>query len=585
MSRGLGDVYKRQVGAWVAVQVASSIFPGIGVPESAIRYVWIAAVLLFPVAIVFAWFFELTADGLKRTPPTLASDAVDLSLRRTDFVILAALGVVAGGVAWQLSSDIRAVTDDGQVVVRGEIDPNSIAVLPLENLSGDPEQQYFVSGMHDALVSGLSRIRALKVTSKTSTMRYAGLAQPLPRIATELGVAKLIEGSVYRVGEQVRISVKLLDAANDEQIWSDVFEDDIRDVLRLQREVAEAIAEAVHVVVTDVDAAGQVDPAAYEAFLKGQFHVERFTPQDMAAAHAYYQQAVELDPDYALAYYGLSKLCAFQAQAGVISPSQARENCLPPISKALALAPDLPEAHMGYAGHMTWQRYDWEEAEKGFQRALELNPSYAEARLFYAHFLGIMGRREESIEQANRAIELDPMNPFTQGLYGAQHWVIGDTDGAIEIIEHTMATNPGFGFGFDVLWAAYHETGDLDKAQAALVGLLRMSGEDHVGVRTLEDQLTRGSYLAALIPTAEAIVANQEAAPIMPTTIGMMFEYGGDIDRALDWYEIAYETGSPDAPYLVSAKGSTGARSSPRFIRLLREMKLDYWADRYESGS
>ena len=488
-------------------------------------------------------------------------------------------------ITWQLSTDIRAVTDDGPAIVQTELDPNSIAVLPLENLSGDSEQQYFVSGMHDALVSGLSRIRALRVTSKTSTMRFAGSAQPLPQIAAELGVAKLIEGSVYRVGEQVRISVTLVDAASDEQIWSDIFEDDIRDVLRLQREVAEAIADAVHVVVADVDAARQVDPAAYEAFLKGQFHVERFTPQDMAAAHAYYQQAIELDPDYALAYYGLSKLCAFQAQAGMISPSQARENCLPPISKALALAPDLPEAHMGYAGHMTWQRYDWDEAEKGFRRAIELNPSYAEARLFYAHFLAIIGRREESNEQAERAIELDPLNPFTQGLYGAQQWVVGDTDRAIDIIERTMATTPGFGFGFDVLWAAYHETGDLEKAQSALLGLMRMSGEDHAGVKILEDQLSRSSYLAALIPSAEVIVANQDIAPVMPVTIGMMFEYGGDIDRALDWYEIAVESGSPDAPYLVSAKGSNAARSRPRYIRLLRQMELVYWADKYESGS
>ena len=319
---------------------------------------------------------------------------IDLSLRQTDYAILVALGILTVAVAWRFSGDIRALTADSASEIHAAVDPNSIAVLPLENLSGDLEQQYFVSGMHDALISGLSRIRALKVTSKTSTMGYAEAEQPLPEIASELGVAKLIEGSVYRVDERGRISVKLVDAATDTQIWSDTFEEDIRDVLKLQQSVAEAIAANVHVAVSNTTAAQQVDPAAYEAYLKGDFHIERFTPQDMAAAAQYFQQAVALDPDYALAYYGLSKLCAFQAQVGLISPADARENCLPPISKALALDSNLPEAHMGYAGHMTWQRYDWEEADAGFRRAIELNPSYAEARIFYAHFLAIGGRLE-----------------------------------------------------------------------------------------------------------------------------------------------------------------------------------------------
>ncbi|GAG69900.1 unnamed protein product, partial [marine sediment metagenome] len=253
-----------------------------------------------------------------------------------------------------------------------DIEPNSVAVLPFDNLSGDPEQAYFVAGMQDALIAGLSRISALKVTSKTSTMKFKDTVETSPRIAAQLGVAKLIEGSIFRVGDRIRITVQLIDATLDEHIWSETFENEVSDVMLLQSEVAQAIAEQVEVTVSPMEqaqlkSAEGVNPAAYEAFLKGQFHVERFTPQDIKLAQEYYQQAVELAPDYALAYAGLAKLCAFQAQAGLIQPKKARERCLPPIVRALDLDDSLPDAQLAYAVHMTWLLYNWSEANAAFQ--------------------------------------------------------------------------------------------------------------------------------------------------------------------------------------------------------------------------
>src|SRR5210317_1219259 len=386
------------VGAWVVLQVADLAFESWDIASSALRYVWLGAILGFPIALVFGWRYDITTKGVVRTPPPDAGTQTDLSLQRTDHVILALLMLVAIGVIYQLTIQISDTHSSGIAeIIKQEVAPNTIAVLPLENLSGDPEQAYFVSGMQDALIAGLSRISALKVTSKTSTMRFRDTIESLPIIAAQLGVASLIEGSIFRVDNRVRITVQLVDAASDEHMWSDTFEREIEDVMMLQNEVAGAIAQQVEVTLkpeeqSQLESAESIDPAAYEAYLKGNFHLQRFTPQDAKLAAQYFQQAVELDPDNALAVAGLAILCAFQAQMGLIKPQVAREQCLPPIMKALSLDDSQPVAQLAYAAHMTWLLYNWEEGEAAFRRAIELNPSFAEARMFYAHLLTLLGR-------------------------------------------------------------------------------------------------------------------------------------------------------------------------------------------------
>jgi len=575
------------VASWVAVQVASLIFPAVSVPDAALRYVWIAAILLFPLLIVFAWFYDLTPAGLTRTPPAHASETFDLSLRRTDYLILSALVIVSAAISIQLTASIR----DTELVTAlqysdDDISPNSIAVLPFENLSADPEQQYFVSGMQDALIAGLSSVSALKVTSKTSTMRYENTVEALPIIAAQLGVAKLIEGSIFRIEDRVRITIKMLDATIDEQIWSRTFENDVQDVMLLQSEVARAIAEQVEVTITpgeqaQLKSAKSINAAAYEAFLKGQFHVERYTPQDMKMAAQYYQQAVELDPNYALAHWGLSKLCGFRAQAGLITPAQARERCLPEIRKALELDDSLPQAYSGYASHMAWQQFNWEEAGVAFERAIELNPSYAEARMFYSHLLTLTGRGEQGTEQMRLARKLDPLNPFVQALYGAQLLMIDDYRGTVRVIEDVHAATPGFGFGYLVMWRAYHALGEKDKSIAAAANHFRVTRGDPTGALALEEAYVDGDYSGALLHAAAVLTEHSKTTHVPPLNIAMLYEQAGAVDKAIDWYEIAFRTYDPTAPYIGVLVLSRSVQSNPRFIKLLRSMRLDYWADRY----
>jgi TolB-like protein len=573
------------IGAWVVLQVADLAFESWGIPSSALRYVWLGAILGFPVMLIFGWRYDITSQGIVRTPPADAGARIDLSLRRSDYAILVFLLVVAVGVIYQLTIQISGTqSPELAETIRQDIEPNSIAVLPLENISGDPEQAYFVSGMQDALIAGLSRISALKVTSKTSTMRFKDTVESLPRIAAQLGVARLIEGSIFRAGNRVRITVKLVDARLDEHIWSQTFENEFKDVMSLQSEVAQAIAQQVEVTIRPLEQAQLkssvlVNPAAYEAYLKGQFHIERFTPQDMILAAQYYQQAAKLDPDSALGHYGLAKLCTFQAQAALITPQEARERCLPPIELALKLDDSLPEAHAGYAAHMIWLRYNWEEGEAAFLRAIELNPSYAEARMFYSHFLTLMGRFEEGTEQMRLALELDPLNPFVQAMHGVQLYMTGDHQGGARVIEDVIESTPGFGFGFGILWDVYHRQGEKDKAIAAAVNTIRSQGEQ-TGALALEEAYATGDYTSALLHAAEVLAERSKTVHVAPLTISMLYELAGQIEEAIDWMEVAYQIGGPGIPYIGVTAGPL-VQSNSRFIKLLRDVRLDYWADKY----
>ena len=574
------------VGAWVVLQVADLAFESWEIASSALRYVWLGAILGFPIALIFGWRYEITPKGIVRTPPADVESAIDLSLRRSDYVILAFLLFVAVVAVYQLTIQIGSTrSPEFAETIRRDIEPNSIAVLPLENISGDQEQAYFVSGMQNALIAGLSRVSALKVTSKTSTMRFKNTVESLPRIAAQLGVAKLIEGSVFRVDGRVRITVQLIDAVLDEYIWSETFEREVKDVMSLQNEVAQAIAQQVEVTLkpdeqVQLKSTDSINPAAYEAYLKGQFHVERFTPQDVKLAAQYFQQAVDIDPDNALAYVGLAKLCAFQAQAGLIRPQEARERCFPLIEKALELDDSLPEAHFNYAAHMVWLRYNWEEGDAAFQRAIDLNPSYAEAHVFYSHFLTLTGRIDEGTEQMALALELDPLNPFVRGLHGVQLLMADDLQGAIRVTEEVLTSTPGFGFGYFTLIHAYHYLGEKDKAIAAAAAE-HLVFNDPEAAMALESTYAESGYGAAWLTNAQGFEEAYRTDGLLALVVGNSYEFAGEAEKAIDWFELGYQIAGPNVPYLGAKVKTPAIQSNPRFIKLLRDLKLDYWADKY----
>lgn len=561
------------VAAWIAVQVASLLFPAIDVPDSALRFVWLTAATIFPLVIIFSWMYDVSLDGVSRTLPARPDDDFDPALRRLDLVLLAVLIVVSVTIASQFASRIEFGFDD-----------YTIAVLPLDDLSGNPDEQYFVSGMQASIISGLSRISRLRVTSKASTQQFRNASLPLEQIAVQLGVSRIVEGTVLRNNNIVNIAIRLMNARSGEQIWSAHFEDQLENIMVLQARIAQEIANRVHVQMEPAEleqfnSAQAVNPEAYLAFLRGVFHVERYNPEDMTIAASHFQRAIDIDPEYALGYWGLSKLCGFQAQAGMLTPDEAREQCMPPVRKALELDPFLPEAYMGLAAISAWQTFDWEAAKRNFERAIALNPSYAEAHMFYSHFLGIIGELEKSTYHIETAVALDPLNPFLRGLYSIQLLMVNQYEDAITEAEAALSAAPGYAFGYVTLVLVHDTLGNHDEAVEAIANMMRFVGGNPEAAQMLETAYAQIGYEGAMIQMANALEQASESEHIPSMQIASFYEQGGDYEMAMKWYESALDRRDPDLPYVGVNVKNPEMRRHPRFKELLLELKLDYWAE------
>ena len=322
-------------------------------------------------------------------------------------------------------------------------EPIKLAVLPFENLTGDPEQEYFSDGLTQEMITQLGRLhpQRLSVTARTSSMQYKNRVAAIDQIGRELGVDYVLEGSARREGSRVRIDITLIEVRNQTQLWADNFDRELAGILALQHDVARGVAGSLALTLLPAEqmrlgSARPVNPEAYEAYLKGLTYVERWTRADLDTALRYFEAALEKDPTYALAYLGIHQVWSTRQQVGASGPGEAASAMRTALAKAielnaLGLDETRPTAHYALARQATWTDWDWAAAELNFQRAIELNPNYAEARASYSHYLQIMKRPDEAMAQIQRAIELDPSNPSVQSLSGVALAMAGRYDEAI----------------------------------------------------------------------------------------------------------------------------------------------------------
>lgn len=569
------------VAAWIAIQVAGEAFPGLSVPDVAIRYVWIAAFFGFPLALLFAWFYDITSQGIVRTPPPAHGMGDNLSLHGIDYLILGLLIAMAAGISYQLTIQISHTRSPETVgIAIADIQPNSIAVLSLENLSRDPEQAYFVDGMHEALIAGLSQISGLAVTSRTSTKRFKGSDENIREIGRQLGVASIIEGSVYRVADRVRITMQLIDTETDEHLWAKNYERELKDILRMQSEVAGDIAQEIKVRLTRKEtvrlaATREVDPLAYEAYLRGRYHADRYTPQDLALARQFFRTAIDIDPNYALAYVGLARLLGREILSGPNPPRVIGPEWRKLVFHAAELDPYLAEAQHAIAGYQAWHEWDWGAAEAAFVRSIELNPSYASARVFYSHFLTAMGRNDEAAVHIERALELDPLNSFYEVLYATQLLMAGRTDAAIRKFRLLFERDPGLGFGHGPFQDALFKKGLYAESFAEAKIKYNAVG-DHESLDALERGYAEGGITEAMRNVAEKLEARSRDKYVTPTDLVFVYDVAGETEKAFAWLEKAYEGRDPNMVYLAVLPLSESIRSDPRFEELLQRMKLPH---------
>jgi serine/threonine protein kinase/tetratricopeptide (TPR) repeat protein len=458
----------------------------------------------------------------------------------------------------------------------------AIAVLPLTNLSRDPEQDFFVDGMTEALITDLAQIGALRVISRTSAMRYKGTDKPLPEIARELNVDGLVEGSVLRVGGRVRITAQLIHAATDQHLWARSYERDLRDVLALQSEVARAIVEEVQIKLTPQQRARlarsrPVNPAAHEAYLMGRYYWARATEQSLRKSIEYFEEAIAKDPSYAPAYSGLAD--AYQLLSNpileVVPQREAVQKSRPAATKALELDDSLAEAHVSLCRIKLYFDWDWASALKAGQRAIELNPNYAYAHYTYALVLNVVGRHAEAAREARRAQESDPASVLVSTVVGVVYAWARQFQAAEEQLRRTLELDPDFAFarwslgGICLVAKGRYDEGiaELQKAIALAenVALPRgflgygyaRAGRKDEALRLLEEleELSRHRYV---------------------TPIAKAFTYAGlgDEVRMFEALEEAYQQRCPTLAWSGVAAHWDDWRAHPRFQDLLRRMNV-----------
>ena len=456
---------------------------------------------------------------------------------------------------------------------------DAIAVLPFENLTGNPEQEFFVDAATDELIGQLSQIGALRVISRRSVMKYKGMEKSLPEIVQELNVDAVVEGTVLRVGDSVRIRVQLIEALPEERnLWAQTYDRDMVDVLVMYKEMARAIADKTRVELTAQEEAilastRQVNPEAYEAYNKGMFHFYKLTPQDFELARGYFELALEKDPNYALAYVGIGLVWGGHLQQGLMSTSEAGPKAEAASLKALELDDTLAEVHYLLAVRKTWGKWDWEGAEKSFQRAIELNPNYPDARFNYSWYLFYMKRPEEAMVQIERALELDPFNATFRSFYAWDLMYARRFDEAVAHLQETLRTAPTDQMTLSALKSAYHVKGMHEEALEIWKTWYDVQDDSEA-----EQALIRGyeeaGYSGALSSVAELMIERSKTTFVTPWQIATLYTRAGKNNEALEWLEKAFEVHDANMPAISVDPIFDDLRDEPRFLDLLRRMNL-----------
>ena len=458
----------------------------------------------------------------------------------------------------------------------------SLAVLPLENLSRDPDEEYFADSMTEAILTDLAKINALRVVSRTSVMRYKRTQKPLPEIAKELNVDAIVEGSVQRVGNRVRITAQLIHAATDQHLWAEAYERDLRDVLVLQDEVARTIAQQVRVKLTPeenirLSSGRPVDPEAYQLYVKGRYFWAKRNQESFNRAISYFREAIDRDPSYAAPYSGLADcyvLFGSSFDVGGHPPSEVQPKAKAAALKALELDSSLADAHNSLAYVKLNYDWDWSGAEAEFKRSLELNPGYAHGHHWYAHLLFSSGRRDEALAESTRSLELDPLSPILVVHLGWHYLYTRQHDRALDQLAKALELEPSYALAHWYRGLAYEEKKmypealrELTKTKDLLPGNLAVQSDiGHVYAVSGNKSEAEKTIARLKQESTRTYVNLYELALIY---IGL-----GQDDQAFDWLEKAYRERSDQLIYLKVDPRLDPIRSDSRFADLVRRVGI-----------
>jgi TolB-like protein/DNA-binding winged helix-turn-helix (wHTH) protein/Tfp pilus assembly protein PilF len=490
------------------------------------------------------------------------------------FATLLALNVA--GLRERLLRAVAAVSDRRTAVGTPPLQKiESLAVLPLENLSGDPEQEYFADGMTDQLITELGQISALKVISRASVMRYKEIRKSVREIARDLNAEGVVQGSVLRAGGRVRITVQLTDVMTDTNLWGRSYERDLRDVLTLQEEVAAAIARQIRSRLTPREQtrlarARAVNPEAHEAYLKGLYFLNMWSEREIQKALGYFQQAIEIDPRYALGYVGIANSNLLLGVNVMLPPNETIPKAKAAALRALELDDTLGEAHTALA-QARKSAWDWEGAEAEFQRAIELNPNDAMAHHWYSQLLTQSGRHEEAIAEAKLAAQLDPI--WMTPLLGTALFMARRHDEAIPTLLRAADLNPNSMAAHYLLGEFYAGDGELEKALPELRKAVALGGTPF-GFAGSGFAYARSGNKREAAKVLKQLGELSKKSYVSDYLFALIYVGMREDDRAIEWLQKAYRQHDSWLPWVNVSPHFDPLRSDPRFQDLLRRMNF-----------
>jgi TolB-like protein len=552
------------VGVWALLQVADLALESLGLSGELLRYFWYAGFAGLPVALIFGWYYEITADGIRKTVPAGSRTDENVSMGVPDYVIISALAVVVAVAAAGLFDKARQAEE-----LAGPYDPHAIAVLPLEDLSAGEAQEYFSAGMHDALIASLSKISALRVVSRNSTLRL-DRSMPMPEIGRMLRARNIIEGSVTREGNRVRVIIQLVDAAKDSQIWAANFEREFKSVLSLQGEMARSIASAVNVQLTDeeegrLSRTESVDPDTYDTYLRGMYLLtqpdNRMRRRGIKILEALVDEGKADARVYAALAFGYAALGHSPYPEGMYPASKRAAQ------RALELDDSIPEIYLALGMHELYYEWNFDAAEVQLQRALELNPSLTATVYHYAWLMELWQYSDKALPLGDKTAELDPLSPYILFTLAEQYRNAGQYDEAIRIADEAIALNPQHAGAISTKGLSIARQGDFETALAIL--------------EPVKNAPTWGARFGAVLALAgheqdaREYLEGIEKTPRNVLVLIYVYSALGDTDEVFQWMNVAKEIRLPWYPWFITWSPHMDLmRNDPRMDALAAELDL-----------
>src|SRR3954451_4269145 len=583
------------VGAWLIVQVSGTVLPMFGAPGWLPRSIVILLAVSFLPMLIFSWVFELTPQGLKRDEDVRPEESIaPQTARRMNHTIIAvlvlALGYFAidkfvltpqrqqqsGASSDQLRTAAAIPDKQGLAGARSSIQEKSIAVLPFDNLSRDPDNAYFCEGVQDEILTRLAKVADLKVISRTSTQHFKSTPENLPQIAKQLGVAHIVEGSVQKAGDQVRVNVQLINALTDAHLWADTYDRKLTDIFAVESEIAKTIAETLQARLTGSEKTSiaktpTVDPEAYELYLRGKFFAEKRTGDDLRKSVEYLKQAVAKDPGYALAYAALADSYGILRFYGGASPDESIVPATAAAKKALELDDSLAEAHASL-GLIATEELDIHRGVSELERAVQLKPNYATAHHWLSLALTALGQSDRSIVELKRALELDPLSMVINADLSIGYLYARRYDEAEAQARKTLEIDPRSFLAHYYLGMALQLKGRLNEAIPEFQKAVDLN-HDPYSMSMLIQGYARNGQTKEARELLGRLNEMAKSAEVPDYAFALAYTSLGEKDRALEALEHGFTAGNKSYLFLLPGDPMVDElRGDPRFEALVQKI-------------